>query len=195
MGNTVGSQLREIVIGTLLGDSFLEQDGNHKRFVCGHSLRQEQYILWKYDVLSNLIECKLHYRVWKDPRNSREYASILLRSATSPIWDEFYDMFYKDHHRIIPRELPKIISPQVLAVWLMDDGYRRNDCNAIRINTQAYDQRQHQIIGQGLMKLGINSRVHHQADQLVTYVPSSSMEILRKQVRPYMIQSMEYKIA
>ncbi len=195
MGNTVGSQLREIVIGTLLGDSFLEQNGNHKRFVCGHSLKQEQYILWIYKVLSDLIECKLYYRKWKDLRNDHTYTSVLLRSVTSPVWDEFYDMFYKDHRRIIPINLPDIISPQVLAVWIMDDGYRRNDCNAMRLNTQAYDQLQHQIIRQSLMKLGINSKVHHQANQLVTYIPSSSMEVLRKQVRPYIVKSMEYKIA
>jgi hypothetical protein len=37
MGNTVGSQLREVLIGTFLGDGFMEQNGNYKRFVCGHS--------------------------------------------------------------------------------------------------------------------------------------------------------------
>lgn len=194
MGNTVGSQLRDFVIGTLLGDGFIEQNGKYKRFVCGHSAKQEEYIIWKYDLLSEFIQCRLKYLTWKDKRNDHVYSSILLRSITSPIWEEFYDLFYKDGRRRIPESLPDIISPQILAIWMMDDGYRRNDCNAMRLNTQSYTFDEHKIIKESLEKLNIQSTVHKQANHFVTYIPSNSMEVLRSKVRPYIIPSMEYKL-
>ncbi len=135
MGNTVGSQLREILIGTLLGDGYLEQNGSHKRFVCGHSLKQEEYIQWKFGLISQITQCRLSYGERLDPRTNKVYFSVNLRSISSPLWDEFYTLFYKVRRRIIPRYLPDLISPRILAVWLMDDGYRRNDCNAMRLNT------------------------------------------------------------
>lgn len=195
MGNTVGSQLREIIVGTLLGDGFLEQNGIHKRFVCGHSLKQEEYITWKFNLLHQITQCRLSYRDWQDPRNGKYYSSVLLRSVASPIWNEFYDLFYQKGHRVIPINLPDIISAQSLAVWLMDDGYRRNDCNAMRLNTQNYSYEDHQVIKRSLNKLGIESSIHHQKSYFVIYIPSRSMDVLRKTVRPYIIPSMAYKIA
>ena len=194
-GNTVGSQFREIVIGSLLGDGFLEQDGKYKRFVCCHSVKQQEYILWKFNQMNKVIPCKLNDRIWIDYRNNQKYSAIMLRSKTSPIWEKFYDLFYKDDHRMIPDNLPAIISAPILAVWIMDNGYLRSDCNAMRLNTQAYSYAQHQVILQSLEALGIKASVHRQTKYWLTYIPSSSLEALRKQVRPYILPSMKYKLA
>lgn len=195
MGNTVGSQLREILFGTLLGDAFLEQNGKYRRFVCAHSSKQQEYITWKFNLLSQLTQCRLDYKVRQDPRNGKIYSAFQLRTITSPIWDDFYNLFYKNGRRIIPSSLPDIISAQVLAIWLMDDGYRRSDCNAMRLNTQGYSYQENQVIKQSLNNLGIESRIHHQAKYLVIYIPSSSMGTLRSKMLPYIVPSMEYKFA
>jgi hypothetical protein len=195
MGNTVGSQLREIIIGTLLGDGYLERNGKYIRFVCAHSDKQQEYIKWKFNLLIEVTQCRLSNRKWQDPRNKKMYSSVQLRSVSSPIWDEFYDLFYKNNHRVIPKGLPDIISAQILAIWIMDDGYRRNDCNAMRLNTQSYSYRDQQVIKRSLNTLGIRSNIHRQASYFVIYIPSSSMNVLRKIVRPYIIPSMAYKIA
>lgn len=195
MGNTVGSQLREILIGTLLGDGFLEQNGRHKRFVCVHSSKQQEYVTWKFNLLRQLTQCRLDYKKRQDSRNNKTYSYVQLRSVSSPIWDEFYDLFYRDKRRIIPGDLPKIISARILAVWIMDDGYRRSDCNAMRLNTQGYSYQDQQVVRQSLIKLGLESRIHRQAKHSVIYIPSSSMNVLRSRVRPFLIPSMEYKLA
>jgi LAGLIDADG DNA endonuclease family len=75
MGNTVGSQFREFVIGTLLGDGYLEQNGKYKRFVCVHSLKQKEYIYWKFNLLKQITQCSLNRRTWQDPRNGNIYSS------------------------------------------------------------------------------------------------------------------------
>jgi LAGLIDADG DNA endonuclease family len=110
------------------------------------------------------------------------------------MWDEFYYLFYKDNHRTVPDNLPDLISPQTLAIWLMDDGYRRSDCNALRLNTQAYSYKDHQVIKQSLKRLDIESTIHRQLSYFVTYIPSSSMRVLCSSVLPYIIPSMEYKV-
>ncbi len=83
----------------------------------------------------------------------------------------------------------------MLAVWIMDDGYRRNDCNALRLNTQGYSYADHQVIKESLKKLGIESTIHRQTKHFVTYIPSASMDLLRSTVTPYIIPSMAYKLA
>ena len=136
MGNTVGSQLQEIIIGTLLGDGYLEQNGKYKRFVCAHSAKQKEYVKWKFDQLNRVIQCRISYKEWLDPRTNKTYSAYQIRSISSPFWDTYSNLFYHNDRRKIPANLPDIISAQVLAVWIMDDGYRRNDCNAMRLNTQ-----------------------------------------------------------
>ena len=194
-GNTVGSQLREIIIGTLLGDGFLEQNGRYKRFVCAHSAKQEEYIKWKFNLINQITQCRLFYSGRSDPRNGKIYSSYSLRSISSPLWDEFYTLFYESKYRIIPKNLPDIISAQMLAIWIMDDGYRRSDCNALRLNTQGYSYNDHQVIKKSLKKLGIESTIHRQTKYFVTYIPSASMDLLRSTVTPYVIPSMTYKLA
>ena len=83
----------------------------------------------------------------------------------------------------------------MLAIWIMDDGYRRSDCNALRLNTQGYSYNDHQVIKKSLKKLGIESTIHRQTKYFVTYIPSASMDLLRSTVTPYVIPSMTYKLA
>jgi hypothetical protein len=77
----------------------------------------------------------------------------------------------------------------------MDDECYRSDCNAMRLNTQSYNYQGYQVIKRSLKKLGIHSTIHYQASYLVTYIPSLSMDVLCSKVQPYILLSMEYKLA
>ncbi|OHA61964.1 MAG: hypothetical protein A2117_00150 [Candidatus Wildermuthbacteria bacterium GWA2_46_15] len=193
MDNTVGSRQGDIIIGTLLGDGFLERNGAHVRLIMVHSFKQKSYVEWKTQQLINLRGQVLDKRRF-DSRTQKFYYYSSFRSQTSPFLEKYYQLFYQNGKKIIPSKLPKIITPLILAIWLMDDGYKRNDCNALRLNTQSYSAEEHHIIQQALSRMGIESKIHKQDKYLVTYIPSRSMNQLRRIVREFIVPDMEYKI-
>lgn len=77
----------------------------------------------------------------------------------------------------------------------MDDGYKRNDCNAMRLNTQSYTYDDHKVIRESLKNFDIDSHIQKHKAGFVLYIPSHSMNTVRNLVRPFIIESMEYKIA
>ncbi len=193
MDNTVGSRQGEIIIGTLLGDGFLERNGNYVRLIIDHSTKQRSYVEWMYKELKS-FGGQVVYKKQFDPRTNQFYHHSVFRSQTSPALEQYYSLFYRDKRKSIPLALPKIITPLILAIWFMDDGYRRNDCNAARLNTQSYTIKEHEIIQQALSTLGIQSTIHKQKQNLVIYIPSHSMNRLRQLLKGLIIPEMEYKI-
>lgn len=193
MDNTVGSRQGEIIIGTLLGDGFLERNGNYFRLIIDHSLKQLPYLQYKHDHLKDFggrIVLKKRF----DSRTGKFYDHCLYRTRTSSILAEYQNLFYVKKRKSIPSNLPKIITPQILAIWFMDDGYKRNDCNAARLNTQSYSLEEHMVIQQALLNLGIQSKIHKQKQNFVTYIPSSSMNKFRGLIKDFIIPEMKYKI-
>ena len=193
MDNTVGSQQGNIIIGTLLGDGFLERNGKYVRLVIDHGIKQKFYLEWKRHKLKYLAG-KVIKKLRFDSRTGKFYGHCIFRSHSLPNLEDYYVLFYKGRKKIIPQNLPKIINPQILAVWIMDDGYRRNDCNAMRLNTQGYSVIEQAIIQKALKTLGLESRIHKQRKKFVIYIPSDSMNRLRQLVSKLIIPTMKYKI-
>lgn len=194
MDNTVGSQQGNVIIGTLLGDGFLERNGKFVRLIIDHSFAQQPYLQWKVKYLKDFGGKIIQKRRF-DSRTGKFYDHCIFRSNSLPSLEEYYRLFYKGKKKIIPPSLPKIINPQIMAVWVMDDGYRRNDCNAMRLNTQSYTILEQAIIQKALKTLGLESRIHKQRKKFVIYIPSDSMNQLRQLVSKLIVPSMKYKIA
>lgn len=194
MDNTVGSRQQDLIIGTLLGDGFLEKNGRNFRLVMGHSLKQLEYVKWKQQMLLPLTST-LAVTERLDARTNKSYHYATLRTKTAPIFKEYFDLFYRNGHRIIPANLPNVINPRMLAIWVMDDGYKRNDCNALRLNTQAYSYAEQLLIQKSLQRLSLEARIQHHKKTFVIYIPSSSMTKLRELISPYVVESMRYKVA
>ena len=195
MDNTVGSRQRDIIVGTLLGDGFIERNGKGLRLVMDHSAVQKEYVRWKAHFLSGMtysILLKDRY----DSRTGKVYRHCILRTRNTPRLYLYLDAFYASGTRkSIPLNLPDMMTPQMLAVWIMDDGYRRNDCNALRINSQSYVFEEHAIIQKSLKRLDIPSSIQKHKAAFVTYIPSRGMHRLRQLIEPLVIPQMKYKIA
>lgn len=194
MDNTVGSRQENVIIGSLLGDGILERNGKHVRLVIDHSDKQKMYVEWIKNQLIP-INASVMTKQRFDHRTNKTYNHCILRTHTTPNLEKYVDMFYCKKTKHIPTNLPLIINPQILAVWIMDDGYKRNDCNALRLNTQSFTYDEHLLIKLSLFNLSISTNIQRHKAGFVTYIPSRSMTLLRTLIRPYIIKSMEYKIA
>lgn len=200
MGNTVGSQKnltklqKEILIGGLLGDTCLEQNGKNVRFRIEHGLKQENYLRWKWGKFRNIVAGEP--RITQSKSADKIYQRWHFSSLSLPILNEYRRQFYSKIGKIVPKNIKRLlISPLSLAVWFMDDGYKRNDCNALRISTDCFSIDQ-QLLLQECLKdnFGITSKLHKKGKVWNIYIPKDATLKFCKIIRFYVVAELRYKI-
>jgi hypothetical protein len=199
----VGSNLiltqrqKAILIGSLLGDTTIELRWKNARAKFDHSVIQKDYLFWKYSELKNLAtgEPQLVHQSphWK---TGKIYSNWHFSTKVLSELNFYRHIFYRDSKKIVPQNIQELLTdPISLAVWLMDDGYKRNDCDAVRISTDAFSATEQQRLIVCLKNnFGLHSVLHKKGKWWNIYIPQPEMEKLRNLVTPYIIPSMRYKI-
>ena len=188
---------KEILIGTMLGDGHLEKNGRGARLRVDHTLKQDDYVHWKYTEFKDFATAKPRV-IRSFHKNSKKfYERSHFSTFTSDIFLKWQDLFYENKRKIIPTNIQSLLtSPLTLAVWYMDDGYKRNDCNALRLNTDLFSLAEQHLLAQCLKEnFGIDSKVHKKGKSYCLYVPQKSSEKFCQLVRPYMVGSLLYKVS
>jgi len=188
---------KAIIVGAILGDSNLEKRWKNPRLRFAHSVIQKEYVLWKYRELQSIASKEprcVKEAYWK---NGKVYESWQFGTRALLELMYYWNIFCSTGIKIIPTSISHIlIHPLSLAVWLMDDGYKRNDCNAFRLNTDAFSFAEQQLLQSALDKnFGIQSKLHKKGKYWNIYIPETSVFQFVELVREYIIPSMKYKIA
>jgi hypothetical protein len=185
-----------LVIGTVLGDGCLERNGNHIRFRIDHGSEQKQYVLWKYKLLKNLVSKIPREVEYFHEKHDKLYTSVRFSTRSLASLDYFHEIFYISGKKKVPDSIADLlIHPLSLAVWLMDDGYKRNDCNAFRFNTDMFERKELRYLCDALFhNFGIECTLHKKGKYWNIYIPQKSAHKFVDIVRPYIIPSMLYKI-
>ena len=138
MGNQrilLNDRQHALMIGTLLGDGTLEKNGRNYRLRIEHGEAQRAYIEWKANELRPL-SLKLRLSISWHKQRGKFYRKLHLSTITHEGLNEYARLFYPRGRKSIPAMMTDLLkSPFSLAVWYMDDGYKRSDCNALRLNT------------------------------------------------------------
>lgn len=121
----MNKQQKAIVIGSILGDGFLQKTGSkNARLRLEHGLKQKEYLIWKCQILKNYFQSKPQVLERKNPVFGKTYQYIRAQSYSGSEFGKFYCLFYKDYGKIIPKQICNYLKdPLGLAVWFMDDGY------------------------------------------------------------------------
>lgn len=109
-----------IILGGLLGDSCFKKNQNTINF--RHSIKQKEYIYWKYNKLKNIsgkitesIDC-----------NGFEYITFNILTNKDKNMEHFYNiikaLIYRRKEKGITRKYLNLLTPLSLAIWWMDDG-------------------------------------------------------------------------
>jgi len=186
----------EVLIGMILGDACLEKNGNHVRVRIEHGMKQKDYIDWKYHEFEKLATDK--------PRMVRNYHSKVKKvykgwrfsTYSNQVFDKYWKMFYSKGRKIIPPVTMQFLkSPLSLAIWSMDDGYKRNDCNAFRLSTDNFVKAEQENLRKCLKEnFKIKSCLHRKGKTWNIYIPQSEIKNFYKIITPYVIPSLKYKI-
>lgn len=135
-----------MIVGSLLGDAHLQKTrsgtGRCRLRIC-HSLAHREYVDWKHTVLLNPF-CA----------NTQP-----LHETSRPCEYQFYTMYtdsFSSYHstwyvrgeaskflKVVPSNIQDLLTdPISLAVWYLDDGSKRKDCEACRLATMGFSHQE-----------------------------------------------------
>lgn len=193
---SISAKQHAVICGTLLGDGTLERNGRYCRLRLRHGLEQESYIQWKRDLLGNLISGEIKKACSYHKKTQKTYCGMGVSTFSLPELEIYFQNFYQRGRKGISRQVFEwLADPLAVAVWFMDDGYKRNDCNALRLNTDSFTREDQDILQKALRKhYDIPSRVHKKGKWWNIYIPSRAAKRFVQTVQPYIIPKMRYKI-
>lgn len=187
---------REILAGLLLGDGCLELNGKHVRLKIDHSEKQKEYVFWLFNEFFNLVNSKPYFLRALDKRSGKVSNHWRFSTKSVEVFDSWWKKFYVNGKKIIPFDLKSLVkSPLSLAVWYMDDGFRRKDCKGAYFCTSAYTVSEHKILQDVFSKnFGFETRIHFAAKHPRIYIPSRFIEKFSLTIKPFVIPSLQYKL-
>lgn len=180
----------QVILGTVLGDTTLEKRKKNTNGTCKHCVAQEEFIFKKYEYLKNiskeprLINCydsrfkEPNYKVWYWYINS------------NPALNKIYDEFYKNGKKVVPINLINKITALGIAIWFMDDGAKHG--TSCSFCTHGFSLEDVKILQKVFLeKFNINTSIH---TSKAIYILSDSIDKFKNLIKPYLVESMLYKI-
>ena len=167
------------------------------RIECTHSIKQKEYLFWKYQELQRWCGAPPHLGSISDARYNKRWWSWRFATHSHQVFTQLSRVFYQDKVKIIPRTINQILtSPLSLAVWYMDDGGRRNDSYGVFLNTLSFKKLENEYLRNCLKKnFNIDSRIHWISDGYRLYIPSSAARKFCGIIYPHLLDIFHYKLS
>uniref|UniRef100_A0AAU8KW68 Homing endonuclease with LAGLIDADG motif n=2 Tax=unclassified bacterial viruses TaxID=12333 RepID=A0AAU8KW68_9VIRU len=121
----------QIIYGSIIGDGSLNKStpNSNAKFTMGHSLKQIEYFMFKYNSVLNLVKCKTVLYSHFDKRTQKTYESIHFQSKVNRLYTELHSKWYKDGKKIMPIEELLKLDKLAIAIKYFDDGYKNSGGN------------------------------------------------------------------
>ena len=183
----MGSLTKEqtsIITGKLLGDGTLRRKTNTLLEV-NHSYKQQDYVFWLYENLSNLVSTPPSIR-----KSGVNRKSCRFTTCSIPALNTFYADFYPQGNKSIPRFLK--LNPLALAIWFMDDGSKDRD--SVYFNTQQFSFEDQYMLLKALTEIGLEGSLNKDKIYYRIRLYKSSYKAFESIVIPYILESFRYKL-
>jgi recombination protein RecA len=180
----LGPEQQEVIKGSLLGDgSFRRASQFNTSLRIGHGAKQDDYVKWKQSLFRGLVGYK--------GRNSRGGWSF----DTIPLYEltPFLNQNYGHHGKDPSVEMIQSLTPQVVAIWYMDDGTFDHSYGHRRCSIACADipvEKRHQI-ARKLGEWGIQTHSNGNGRLEFGVQATNRLHVL---VAPYVHPSMAYKL-
>ncbi len=193
----VTKRQREIIIGTILGDGYLQKTGKRNaRLKLEHSERQRDYLWWKYEQLKNLMQdepkrIERYNPVWK-----RTYTYYRCQTHSMPLLGYYKRHFYDEQGRKrIPENIAQLLkSPLSLAVWFLDDGHYYQRDGSAHIYLPRYSDEELQMLVTALERnFGLHPKVVWKKGYPCLYFPRDETKRLMLLIKPWVPSCMKHK--
>lgn len=185
-----------IIIGTMLGDGYIEFNGFHgSRLQIKQSDEHRDYVFWLYQRLENL--CK------SAPKQRLDTKQWYFSTRHLNVLTNLRKLFYPNGKKAVPKDVGNLLtSPLSLAVWYMDDGrldFREKYHCSIILNTDSFIGNDVKMLTNVLRdNFGIVSTIHHSLCRgkryPKIYIGKKSRERFFSLVKPYIVSCFQYKL-
>ncbi len=208
LGSTVGIQfthkinsmvylpkhLEGIFIGILLGDGWLQKssESRNTRFAIKQGLINIKYTLFVFNLFSHYCQSTPSLRKTK-LKTGNIHFGVTMSTRTLPCFNYYYNLFYLNGVKIIPKNIYDFLTPECLAHWIMCDGNFNQ--TGVVLNTQCFTLSEIDTLVKALTdKYGFKVSSNRDHDNYVILFWKRSIPLLQSIVLPYMHPSMLYKI-
>jgi recombination protein RecA len=158
----------------------------HAYLKIGHSIKQKDYVDWKYSFLSSFVSTKpssykgngtrMGYRFW---------------TRSLPVFTEYYREFYVQKLKTIPNCLS--LTPLSLAVWYMDDGSQNR--KSLYFNTQQFTyEEQLRLLNILKLQFGLKGSLNRDKQYFRIRLFQESAQRCKTLIKPFIPACMVYKL-
>lgn len=197
--------VNQLILGSLLGDTSLNMTSKNPRLHVCHSKDQEEYVWWKYNILSQSFDITKPRDVMSGI--DKKYPQVRFQSPNSQRLNYYKKLFYPNGKKAITRNLLNMLEPLALAIWYMDDGnliihkYTKMDgtkgvkSRELAINTQCFSYEEHEIIKRYFeVKWDIKVKIYKNKGSFRIVMNATNAKKFVEIIEPFIIPSMNYKI-
>lgn len=186
----------QVIIGSLLGDGCVSYSGKNSkncRLQISHSITQLDYLKYKYNILESLCNKGITIRNRTDKRfKNPEYQQCELKTKSLKVFTHYRKRWYSNNIKSL-KGMTNVLDLNALglAIWFMDDGNKAG--NSCMLNTQGF-QRDEVIYLQWILQKNFSVLTNLRKDNSI-YIKQKSYKTFINQIKPYIIDSMLYKIS
>jgi hypothetical protein len=183
-----------IIVGLLLSDGWLEKSSlnSNTRLKFKQSIKRSDYVL---DVFMKMIPyCSSIPYLLSSNRKGFTHFGLEFRTRQLPCLNEFYDLFYKNKIKSVPKNIHSLLTPLALAHWIMGDGASLN--KGLVLCTDSFKLEEVKLLQFILKnKFEINSTIQGlNSNRSRIYIIQESMPKLINLVKPFILPTMQYKL-
>lgn len=195
---TLSSDLKEILIGLLLGDLFIHKQKTsvNVRLEFTQGTIHMEYIQHLYTLFS--IYCNmvpLTSSRAPDKRTGKVYNSVGFKTCSLPCFNELYELFYPLGKKIVPLNMGELLTPLGLCYWLCDDGSFCKRDRAIILNTQGFSLEEVELLISVLTdKFNIKCTIKKERGTFAIRISSKSIPLVQSLLAPIIPSMMRHKI-
>ena len=188
---------KELVYGTSIADGhiFRKNKKRHGALKIVHSVKQEEYLNFKYGLLKDFVRTKPTIQISR-VKNSVSVAKSF-RTLTHPFFTKLHKILYKKKQnryvKHLSLEVLNHVSSFSLAIIFMDDGTKHNKSKDFCFECFPYEE---QVIFCNWLKskFDINANIMRYKNGHRTRIHSKSVPDFIKIIKPYIINCMKYKL-
>lgn len=194
---------RALLIAMILGDGYLNKHGGLN---IEHSIKQEEYVQWKNDLLSKIFKDKagrrsLFYRERLDKRTNKVYKQVSCHKQHKYL--KLLRRWIYTPEKTYTRKLLDYLTPEALAIWFMDDGNLRGYISkktkqvaSIQVSLYIHCPIDQAKIVQKYFeeKWGVVFKLYRNFDVYYLCANTENGNKFLDIIRPYVIPSMKYKV-
>lgn len=195
---SVRKELKDIIVGLLLGDLFIfkQKSALNVSLCFSQGLVHKEYLEHLYDLFKSYclsapkITDQLPHKI-----TGKVYSCIRFQTRALPCFNYYYDLFYLEGKKVVPSNIADLLTEASLAYWICDDGSPHAN-GGLRLCTNSFTIQDVTRLRDVLVsRFGLTCTIYKiQTDRYGIYITKGSMDKVRSIVKQHMAPSMLYKI-